>query len=96
MGKHAKYGQKNTKDKLWELAKPIRGMDSDIYRKDPYGNVMYYNSYGKPTTMGWEIDHIKPHNRGGSDDIRNLQCLNTHLNRSKQDTLVKKSRHNMN
>ena len=43
--------------------------------------------------MGWEVDHIKPKARGGSDATRNLQALNTSLNREKGDSLVKKSRH---
>jgi len=44
--------------------------------------------------MGWEVDHIKPSNKGGSDATINLQALNTSVNRSKGDSLVKKSRHN--
>ncbi|WP_425272587.1 HNH endonuclease [Polycladidibacter hongkongensis] len=43
--------------------------------------------------MGWDLDHIKPKSRGGSDSTRNLQALNAPLNRSKGDSLVKKSRH---
>ena len=44
--------------------------------------------------MGWEIDHIKPTARGGSDSIRNKQALKTSVNREKGDSLVKRSRHN--
>lgn len=80
-------------DKAWESAKKLRGEDPDKYRQDPYGNKMYKNSYGKSSEMGWEVDHIKPEARGGSDDARNLQALNTSFNRSKQDSLQKKSRH---
>ncbi|MCG8104951.1 MAG: HNH endonuclease [Candidatus Thiodiazotropha endolucinida] len=43
--------------------------------------------------MGWEIDHIKPSSRGGSDNIRNLQALKTKVNREKADNLVKRNRH---
>ena len=32
-----------------------------------------------------DVDHILPQNRGGSDDIMNLQCMCKHCNRSKQD-----------
>ncbi len=46
------------------------------------------------TVIRWEIDHIKPSNRGGNDTTRNLQALNTSVNRSKGDSLVKRSRHN--
>lgn len=87
------YGDSDCKDKVWGLAKPIRGCDPNVYRQDPYGHRICYNSYGKNTPMSWDIDHIKPQNRGGSDSIRNLQALQSSTNRSKQDSLVKKSRH---
>ena len=36
-------------------------------------------------TTGWEIDHIKPVARGGSDDLSNLQPLYWETNRNKGD-----------
>lgn len=93
MTSRAKYGGSNTKDKVWALAAIIGGKDPNTHRQDPYGNVMYKASYGQATPMGWEIDHIIPPSRGGSDDIINLQALNTSVNRSKGNSLVKKSRH---
>lgn len=81
------------KDKAWKSADKIRGEDPDLYRRDPYGNTMYRHSYGKSSGMGWEVDHIVPVGRGGSNATRNLQALNTSVNRSKGDTLVKRSRH---
>ena len=48
------------KGAVWSKAKPIRGKDQAKYRQDPYGNEMYYGSYGKDSEKGWEIDHIKP------------------------------------
>lgn len=83
----------DTIEKAWKNAKKSRGKDPDLYRKDPYGNEMYKDSYGKNSDMGWEVDHIKPRSRGGSDSTKNLQALNTEVNRSKGNTLVKKSRH---
>lgn len=85
-----------TKDeinKVWEKAKPIKGQDPNKCRQDPYGNKILRDSYGKNSATGWEIDHIKPSARGGSDNLRNLQALKTSVNREKADSLVKKSRH---
>jgi len=84
---------KEQREKAWNNAQTVRGKAPDLYRKDSYGNLMYKPSHGKSSTMGWDVDHIKPVSRGGSDATRNLQALNTSVNRSKGDTLVKKSRH---
>lgn len=84
---------KDHQEKAWDNAKKVRGEDPNLYRKDPYGNIMYKPSYGKESSMGWEVDHIKPKSRGGSDSTRNLQALNIKINKNKGDTLIKKSRH---
>ena len=81
-------------EKVWRKAKPISGEDPNKCRQDPYGNKLNKDSYGKNTKTGWEIDHIKPKSRGGSDATQNLQALQTKVNREKSDSLVKKSRHN--
>ena len=86
---------KSRKDKVWENAAKIRGKDPRLYRRDPYGNAMFYHSYGKISKMGWEVDHIKPSSRGGSDSTVNLQALNTKVNRGKGKTLKKKNRHSV-
>lgn len=90
---HAQYGQAATKDKVWNSAKTIRGKNPDTHRQDPYGNPIYYGSYGKYTQMGWQVDHIKPVSRNGSNGIRNLQAMQTSTNQSKGNTLKKASRH---
>lgn len=84
---------KTTKDKVWDKAKKVGGKDPEKYRQDPYGNEMYYDSHGKSTGLGWDVDHIKPQSLGGSDATVNLQALNSGVNRSKGDSRVKKSRH---
>ena len=81
-------------EKAWKNAKKIRGEDPDQCRQDPYGNKIRKNSFGKDSAMGWEVDHIKPEARDGSDATQNLQALQTKVNREKGDSLVKKSRHN--
>ena len=84
---------KSKKDQVWEKAKTIEGKDPAQYRQDPYGNTIRYDSYGQGGAMSWDMDHIKPAAKGGSNDIRNLQALQSKTNREKGDSLVKKSRH---
>ncbi len=84
---------KEQKEKAWNNAKPIKGKDKKNYRQDSYGKTMYKASHGKSSVMGWDVDHIKPKSKGGSDATRNLQALNSNVNRSKGNSLVKKSRH---
>lgn len=81
-------------NKAWKNAKPVRGEDSAKIRQDPYGNKIRRDSFSKSSAMGWEVDHIKPKARGGSDSTQNLQALKTSVNREKSDSLIKKSRHN--
>lgn len=81
------------KNKVWSKAKRVRGKDPAKYRRDPYGNIIYKASHGKSSAMGWDVDHIRPKSRGGSNSMRNLQALNSSVNRSKGGSLKKKSRH---
>ena len=73
------------KNKVWEKAKPIRGKDEDTWRRDSAGNKIRYGSYGTVGNYGWEIDHIKPQAKGGSDALSNLQPLHWKANRQKSD-----------
>lgn len=81
------------KDRVWDSARKIRGKDPDRYRRDEYGNQMYYDSYGKDSPQGWQLDHINPSSKGGSDSVRNLQAMNSRKNRSLGNTRNKRSRH---
>lgn len=69
--------------KVWEKGCVVRGKNSDLYRKDVYGNIMFRYSYGRLTEMGWEIDHKKPVSKGGSESIRNKQPSHWLENRRK-------------
>lgn len=81
------------KKRAWENAKRVKGKDPSLYRRDPYGNILYWPSYGKSSEMGWDVDHIQPASKGGSDSTRNLQALKTSVNRSKGADQRKASRH---
>lgn len=72
-------------DKVWDKGSPIRGKNSEVHRRDALGNPIYKPSYGKEGEKSWEIDHKKPINKGGTDDLRNLQPLQTEANREKGD-----------
>ncbi|MGC2423182.1 MAG: HNH endonuclease signature motif containing protein [Nitrospirota bacterium] len=70
---------------VWTKAKPIRGQNPDTWRKDAEGNKIRKASYGTLGQYGWEVDHIKPIAKGGTDDPRNLQALHWEENRAKSD-----------
>jgi 5-methylcytosine-specific restriction endonuclease McrA len=81
------------RNKIWTKAKKVRGKDPKMYRQDPYGRILYRESYGKDSEMGWCVDHIIPKARGGSDATVNLQALSCIVNKQKRDSLVKRNRH---
>ena len=72
-------------DKIWEKGAKVRGKKADLYRKDSEGKIIYKPSYGKPSNMGWEVDHKKPRSKGGTDNIRNLVPKHWKSNRAKSD-----------
>ena len=76
---------KSDREKAWDKAPKVRGKSPDLYRRDSKGNELFKPSYGKQSKMGWEIDHKKPKAKGGSDNQRNLQILQTKANRTKSD-----------
>jgi hypothetical protein len=71
---------------IWRKGRVIDGFDPSIWRWDTCGSVMRYSEYGQETTYGWEIDHIYPKARGGSDDMSNQQPLYWENNRRKGDS----------
>jgi len=70
---------------VWEKGISIPTLDPSKWRKGTCGAVIYRSTYGAIETVGWEVDHIKPVARGGTDDDENLQPLQWENNRHKAD-----------
>lgn len=75
---------------VWNKGLIIPGYPAHNWRWDAYGAVIKRSEYGnRNSKYGWEIDHIVPDSRGGSDGVSNLRPLQW------ENNLRKSNRHLM-
>lgn len=61
---------------VWDKGRPVPGRDPALWREDACGALIYRGAYGdRDSALGWEVDHIMPKSRGGSDETENLRPL---------------------
>ena len=70
---------------VWNKGTAVRSIDASTWRKDNCGAWMRRTDHGdRRSQYGWEIDHIVPLSRGGTNHISNLRPLQWTNNAHKQ------------
>ena len=72
-------------DAVWQKATTVAGYDSQIWRKDFADAWIRRDHYGVEAKYGWEVDHLRPSSKGGSDELSNLNALHWKNNNKKSD-----------
>lgn len=73
---------------VWCKGVIVPGLDPFKMRRDRYGSLIHWDNYGKTDSpTGWEIDHVFPLARGGSNSMNNMEPLQWENNRRKSDRL---------
>jgi hypothetical protein len=55
---------------VWRKAIPYKRFE--LYKKDCFGSIIFFDDYGIKSEKGWEIVNIKSRSQSGTDDIENL------------------------
>ena len=72
--------------RVWGKALPLLNDDPNRVRKDKCGAWIVFDEYGnRNSQFGWEIDHIIPISKGGTDEIENLLPIQWENNVAKGD-----------
>src|SRR5215510_4597599 len=73
-------------DAVWSKGRIVPDRDPSVWRYDFCGLLIKRAEFGKTLSVhGWEIDHILPVSKGGTDELNNLQPLQWDSNRRKGD-----------
>lgn len=75
---------------VWEKADVVNEINPDGYRKDKCGAWIAREGYkNRDFHLGWEIDYITPHEKGGGNELTNLRPLHWENNLSKYNDKLK-------
>jgi 5-methylcytosine-specific restriction endonuclease McrA len=73
----------------WNKAAIVLNYDPRVWRQDRFGLFIRWSDYGnRLSEYGWEIDHIHPSSKGGSDGLHNCEALHWRNNLAKGSRLV--------